>query len=301
MNIQSLLYFASAAKHSSFTKAADECLIAQPAMSRQIAGIEDELGVKLFFRYNKKVVLTPAGKAFYSEIQDILQRYSNAVFLTRDTYFGYNEKLSVGFGIYDTPIASMHIKTFAKTYPDVSITLNQYPYDVLIQNLKEGVCDIIFCPDNRARHLNNINIIPVKSAYKSVAVSKNNVIAQKNSVKPDDLEQQVFIIPTEDGAMHSEIFNMFCMKVGLAPKKIMYANTIDSILALVDAEYGLAIIPIFFKETVDYNIKFIPLILNTDNKRTHFVVSLVSNDNNAVKKMLKISEEHYRIDYDPVI
>ena len=71
MNIHSLQYFCSVAKHLNFSKAAEECHIAQTAMSRSIAAMEDELGFRLFDRTRHHVELTPAGAYFLKEAAQI--------------------------------------------------------------------------------------------------------------------------------------------------------------------------------------------------------------------------------------
>jgi len=287
MNIQSLIYFASAAKHLSFTKSAEECFIAQTAMSRQIAAIEAELGVKLFFRSRVKMQLTNAGKAFYIEAQDILRRYNNAVFQARDIDSGYNETLSIGFGLFDTQIVPEHVRSFIKQFPNVSILLNQYPYDVLIQNLEDSKCDIAFCPKNRTEHLKGVSIIEVKSYRQSVAVSSSHQIANKSEITPDDLDDQVFINPSEDCATHPIIFGLFCEKVGITPKKSVSANTLDAMLMMVEAGVGISIVPEYLKGTTHYDISVIPLkIIN--EQREHVVVSLASNNNKAIKSFMKM-------------
>ena len=288
MNIQSLIYFASAAKHQSFTKAAEECLIAQTAMSRQIATIEQELEVKLFFRSNKRVKLTPAGESFYSEVQDILLRYRNAIFQTRDIDSGYNETLVIGFGLFDTQLVSEYIKLFANQNSNVAIILNQYPYDILVENLKESKCDIVFCPKNRTTQLKGVNMIEVKSYNRSVAVGNNNPLAQKSEITPKDLNQQVFINPAEDSAMHPEIFSMFCERIGITPKKIVRANSLDAILTMVEAGFGLALVPDYLNETVINEISVIPLKIENDRKREHVAVSLASQNNKAVKTFMNM-------------
>jgi len=295
MNIQSLQYFVSAAKHLSFTQAADEFMIAQSAMSKQIAGIEDELGMKLFSRHNRKVTLTPAGKIFYSEAQEILQRYNNAVFMARDANFGSSEKLSIGFGMLDTQIVAAHVKAFALSYPEVSVTLNQYNYDALIQKLNDGVCDIVFCPKYRVEQLKSTKAISVQIDKSLVAVSRTNRLSEKTAVTSEDLEQQAFIVLSTEGSIHSEIFRMFYMREGFTPRKITYANTYDAVLAMVCAGYGLAMVPQFLKGTLKDDVVFLPLKANTNRKRIHVVVSLLSNDSREVENFLKISDEHFRV------
>ena len=297
MNIHSLTYFAIAAKHLSFTRAAEECLIEQSAMSRQISGIEKELGVKLFTRFNKRVELTRAGESFYREVLDILQCYSSAVYSARNIESGLNEALSIGFGIYDAPLVTAPVKTFTQLNPNVKITINQYPYDKLITSLTDGSCGIVFCPANATDGLKNISTIPVKTACISIIVSDTNPLARKSVIEAKDLEQQVFIVQSDDSAKYSAVFNAFCAREGFLPKMIISANTLEALLTLVEAGFGFACVPDYLEETVNHKIRFKPLI--NRNKLAHVVASLKSDDNKAVKNFMKMSGEHYRINLKP--
>jgi len=296
MNIHSLTYFAIAAKHLSFTRAAEECLIEQPAMSRQISGIEKELGVKLFTRFNKRVELTCAGESFYREVLDILQRYSSAVYMARNIGSGSNEALSIGFGIFDASSAAEPVKTFSAMNQNVTISINQYPYDKLIKNLVDGTCGIVFCPSNVMDNLKNIETIPVKIGYRSIIVSKTNPLSSKKILEPKDLEHLAFIVQSDDSAKYSAVFNAFCAREGIIPRTTISANTLDAILTFVEADFGFACMPSFMEEMVNYNIKFIPL--NYRKKLAHVVASLKSDDNKAVKRFMKMCAEHYRISFD---
>ncbi len=301
MNIQNLISFTIAAKHLSFTKAAEECFIAQSAISRQIAAIEEELGITLFIRSKIKMQLTPAGEAFYKEIQDILQRYNSAVFLARDIDSGYSENLSIGFGLFDSQIVQDYVKRFSKLYSNVSIILNQYPYDTLVKNLKEGKCDVAFCPINRAEQLKGVSIIKVISYCQSVAVSNNNILSHKAEVTSNDLDNQVFINPVEDSTMHTITFGMFCAGKAISPKKIVSANTLDAILTMVDADFGISIVPEYLNGATPYNISIIPINIEKYRRQEHVAVSLTSSKNKATKDFMKMIGEHVRANNSPSI
>lgn len=79
MKIEKIGYFLSVAKHLNFTKAAQECHIAQPAISRQMSSLEEELGFALFDRSSRKVRLTPAGQSFYTSMMRFVNDYDNGV------------------------------------------------------------------------------------------------------------------------------------------------------------------------------------------------------------------------------
>ena len=88
MKIEKLCYFLSVAKHRNFTKAAKECHIAQPAISKQMLALEKELGFLLFERKNRRVDLTDAGVSFQQSVSCLIEEYEAAVERVRQ----YDEK-----------------------------------------------------------------------------------------------------------------------------------------------------------------------------------------------------------------
>lgn len=79
MKIEKLYYFLSVAKYQNFTKAAKECHIAQPAISKQMLSLEKELGFALFERKSRRVELTEAGREFYQSISCLIEEYEASI------------------------------------------------------------------------------------------------------------------------------------------------------------------------------------------------------------------------------
>lgn len=80
MNIMQLKTFCSVARTLSFTASAAELMISQPAVSRQIAGLEEEIGAKLFIREHNTLQLTPAGSQLYEELPGKLEEMETLFF-----------------------------------------------------------------------------------------------------------------------------------------------------------------------------------------------------------------------------
>ncbi|MDB6113795.1 MAG: LysR family transcriptional regulator, partial [Lacunisphaera sp.] len=79
MELRHLRYFAAVAAHGSFNRAADNLHLTQPALSRQVKDLEEELGVPLFVRGKNAVSLTEACELFYEEARDLLARADQAI------------------------------------------------------------------------------------------------------------------------------------------------------------------------------------------------------------------------------
>ncbi|MBE9018908.1 LysR family transcriptional regulator, partial [Chroococcidiopsidales cyanobacterium LEGE 13417] len=97
MNIEWLRCFVVLAKTLNFRRAAEQLHMAQPSLSRAIAQLESELGVKLVNRTTRQVQLTTAGKVFLTEAQAILQRTEQAIRAVRQTAIQASGRLGVGF------------------------------------------------------------------------------------------------------------------------------------------------------------------------------------------------------------
>jgi DNA-binding transcriptional LysR family regulator len=124
MNLQQLRYFLAAAEHGSFTAAARSLYIAQPSLSEQVRQLEAELGVDLFARVGRGIVLTEAGRAFRPEAERVLAGVEEARDAVRDVRELRGGTLS--FGMYGTAsgflIADL-VGDFRKRYPDVRLRL----------------------------------------------------------------------------------------------------------------------------------------------------------------------------------
>ena len=102
MKIEKLYYFLSVAKHLNFTRAAQECHIAQPAISEQISSLEKELGVRLFERGTRSIRLTAAGEVFYQHISRFVQNYEQSL---REVRTSMQEKsLVIGVNHFNLPL-----------------------------------------------------------------------------------------------------------------------------------------------------------------------------------------------------
>lgn len=167
MNIHSLQYFCSVAKHLNFSKAAEECHIAQTAMSRSIAAMEDELGFRLFDRTRHHVELTPAGAYFLKEAAQIVEQYNFSLQSGREISRSSSTRLDIGFGGYDMNFARFYVSRFMRLHPECSIVLREYHYDKIFGSLLSRTCDVIFTAQTR---------IEDEAAVRQVLVSHSNYI-----------------------------------------------------------------------------------------------------------------------------
>jgi DNA-binding transcriptional LysR family regulator len=143
MEFYQLTYFLAAAQTQNFRKAAELCLVAQSALSRQIAALEDELEVALFTREKKRVILTPAGQEFALHVRNAMEQLQQGQqFLTelragqRGTmYIGCIESLATAF--LPTLFATFH-----QRYPHVRLKVRVNHTDELITLVEQGEVEL---------------------------------------------------------------------------------------------------------------------------------------------------------------
>lgn len=126
--LNALKAFESAARHLSFTKAADELFVTQAAVSHQIKLLEDFLGVSLFIRKNRALVLTEQGSAYFHEIKVVLRRLAEATDRLRSNGNTRNLTIKVPqtFGLaWLVP----QLSEFNRLYPDIEVNIQGFDYD----------------------------------------------------------------------------------------------------------------------------------------------------------------------------
>src|SRR6201982_1693353 len=140
VELRHLRYFVAVAEAQNFLRAATQKLhVSQPAVSRQIRDLEDELGVQLFERTGKSVSLTDAGHVFLKEVRAVLERTDEAVRNVRDFAQAGETELHVGYA--PTPsghILSATMRAFQKAMPNVHVKLHDWSNEQMAVGLRDG-------------------------------------------------------------------------------------------------------------------------------------------------------------------
>lgn len=145
MELRHLRYFAAVAAHGSFSRAAHNLHLTQPALSRQVKDLEDELGVPLFLRGKNTVSLTEAGELFYEEARDLLARADQAIQRVRGE--AKSEVLRVGYGPSLTSgIMPRALERFQASVPRVRIELEDLAPRELAEKVGNGLLDLVIAP-----------------------------------------------------------------------------------------------------------------------------------------------------------
>jgi len=144
MELRQLRYFVAVAEELSFTKAAKRLGIAQPPLSRQIQGLESEIGVKLCERNSSRVFLTDAGRRFLHEARVVLQHAARAIEIARRAKEGEVGTVRIGIGKGLGDIVSRVINRHLRTFPGVEIDVRDIASGMQTQALSTREIDVGF-------------------------------------------------------------------------------------------------------------------------------------------------------------
>src|SRR2546427_3674044 len=143
MELRHLRYFLAVGEALNFTRAAAQLRVAQPALSRQVQDLEDEIGVDLLRRNPRGVTLTAEGKLFLEQVRDLLRRADESVEKVRAVARGEYGELHIGYAPSPTvEILPPALTAFQKAVPRVKVLLHDLSSDELIAGLQNATLEI---------------------------------------------------------------------------------------------------------------------------------------------------------------
>ena len=190
MEIRTLRYFLAAAREENMTKAAEQLHVTQPTLSKQLKGLEDELGKKLFIRHSFSIALTEEGILLRNRAEDLISMADKIEkeFLSLDDitggdiYFGLAESYQIRY-------LAREIREFKKLYPDLRYHITSGDTEQVTEKLDKGLLDFaVICETPDERKYNYI-LFP-EADYFGVVIPADSPLAGKKRVTAADLTGQ---------------------------------------------------------------------------------------------------------------
>lgn len=287
IELRHLKYFLAVAQELHFRKAAEKLFISQPGLSRQIKQLEDELGVTLFERHNRKVVLTKVGAYLKEEFTNQLNTLSHTLDNAKLLETGKKGALKIGYvgSAMQDVIPNLLLK-FEKKNPDILFNLKEVDNQKQIKDLLSFDLDIGFVRLERVPR--NLEIKAILKENFCLVLPENHKINKENFKKLSAFKNESFIL---FDAKYSTSYYEKVMQIfddcGFTP--LVSHNTIhsSSIFKLVENGLGISIIPKSLAQKRGYKIKFIELD-NISQKTTLSVIWNQKNGNPILNDVLRL-------------
>ena len=241
MELLQLHYFQTVARMEHMTKAAKELRIAQPALSKTIARLEENLGVPLFDRQNRQIKLNSFGKAFLKSVDTALSALEEGKREVSD--LAGMERGSIRIATTALPRLSKALGAFRARYPEVNFRIIQIPPDStveMVQMLENGETDLCFTA--AALDEDHIREIPVLHAEVFLAVPYGHRLAGRTSVALQEVAGEAFI-EYKTGHPFRKMNEEFCRLAGISRNVVCEVDEPAALGSLVSAGLGSAFVP----------------------------------------------------------
>ncbi|WP_059002118.1 LysR family transcriptional regulator [Leptolyngbya sp. NIES-2104] len=243
MELRHLRYFVAVAEELHFGHAAQRLQIAQPPLSQQIRQLEQELGVELLYRTKRTVRLTEAGQAFLQQARQILVQSEQAIEVAQRASRGEVGRLAIGFvGSATCSLLPDVVRSFRRQFPDVRLLLHEMTTSEQLEALHDDRIQIGFlCPPINDAELSVETVL--QESFVAV-LPEVHPLATQTQLSLASLAEESFILsPRHLGSgFHDQIIRL-CQQVGFMPQVTQEAIQMQTILSLVAAELGVALVP----------------------------------------------------------
>lgn len=242
MNIFHLRYFVTLAHLEHYTKAAAQLNTTQPNLSYAISSIESELGVSLFEKDGRNIVLTKCGKDFLIDVEQALSILDNSIHKMQLTGCGEGQ-IELGFlrtlGIEYIP---QTLSDFLKTPNGKSVKFNFHDGITadLIPMLKEKICDVVFC--SYAESEPDVEFVPVATQDLVLIVPNNHPLSDRSEIDLVHTLPYPQIFFNNRSGLRS-IINQLFEKINGQPIIAMEIEEDQVIAGFVASGFGIAIVP----------------------------------------------------------
>ncbi|WP_251554653.1 LysR family transcriptional regulator [Neobacillus muris] len=241
MELRQLQLFSEVAKHKSITKAAETMHISQPALSKSIMALEEELGMTLIIRTNRTSEVTDAGKVVVEYAQKMSGLMDEMKSTLNDMTNLTRGQINIGLPPFIGSLFFPRVMAkFHHTFPNVKLNITEYGGARVVKSVEEGEFELgvaVLPIDEK-----EFDVYPIVEEEMKLLVYKDHPLAKRNLVNIEELKDEEFIFYHEEFALHQIMRNHF-ISAGFEPKILFESSQWDLMTEMVAANLGVTILP----------------------------------------------------------
>jgi DNA-binding transcriptional LysR family regulator len=246
LDLRQLRYFVAVAEECHFGRAAIRLTMTQPPLSQQIMALEESLGAPLFARTRRSVELTPVGRDLLPEVRRLLALADRLPALAQSLARGEAGELSLAFvSTADYGLLPQLMRAFTERYPGVRLQLVESTSDIQVEELIAGRIDAgLIIPPVPPRYAGQLSYLPLMREPLIVAMSDDTARRLDGEVPLEALaDLPLVVFPRRLAPAFYDIIMDCYARAGLAPKIGQEAIQMQTIVSLVSAGMGVALVP----------------------------------------------------------
>lgn len=244
MNLRDLKYILAVADTHHFGRAAERCFVSQPTLSGQIKKLEEELGVTIFERTNRSVVVTPIGEAILSHARQILEQTDVIQQLAQAHQDPLAGPLRIGaiptLSPYLIPLILLPLK---KRYPQMKLVLSEELTDTLLERLRNHEIDAALLATNVEEA--DLESIPLFKEPFWLAHPRNHALYNQERITRKDLDNVDLLLLSEGHCLAQQAMDICHLKERSKQGEMadLRAASLETLLQLVKAGFGCTLVP----------------------------------------------------------
>ena len=261
MELRHLRYFLAVGEALNFTKAAVRLRVAQPALSRQVQDLEDEIGVDLLRRSSRGVTLTAEGKLFLEEVRALLKHADESVERVRALARGEYGELHIGYApVPTTEILPAALARFQKAVPRVKVLLHDLSSDELIAGLRNDTLQLAIMVQPTGEQTAGIEFELLRTFPLWVAMSGAHPFARLKSIPLEKLAAEPLVgLSRKDYPEAYRFIERLFRPVSAKPHIAVECDSASSLITEVEAGHGIALASPNFKLVAGKRLLYRPL------------------------------------------
>ncbi|MFG6115407.1 cidABC operon transcriptional activator CidR [Halobacillus sp. MO56] len=258
MDIRHLKYFIEVSRFGSFTRAADHLFVTQPTISKMIKNLESELGVELFDRTRKQLVLTDAGRVILNQAQTIDKAFDNLQTELDDLIGLQKGHIRIGLPpIMDADHFFQILGKFHQLYPKITFQLmengtRKIEEDIIEDNLDVGIAVL----PTEGEEFDHFSFM--KEELRAV-VPPSHKLAARKQIKLEELKDELFILFNKDFALNDRIRGA-CKEAGFIPQVVSESSQWDFIGKMITSELGISILPYSVSKLLKEDVRTVRIV-----------------------------------------
>ncbi|WJN57981.1 MULTISPECIES: LysR family transcriptional regulator [unclassified Pseudomonas] len=291
MDLANLNAFIAIAETGSFSEAAERLHLTQPAVSKRIAGLEQQLDVRLFDRLGREVNLTEAGRALLPRAYQILGVLDD----TRRALTNLNGEVSGRLTLATSHHIGLHrlpplLRAFTRSYPQVALDIQFLDSEVAYEEILHGRAElavITLAPESREP----VHAVPVWDDPLDFVAAPEHPLARNGAVTLADVALHPAVFPGGNTFTHHIVNNLFAAQ-GLTPNIGMSTNYLETIKMMVSIGLAWSVLP---RTMLDEQVVRLPLPGIQLQRRLGYILHKERTLSNAAKAFMVLLDEQRRL------
>jgi LysR family transcriptional regulator, hca operon transcriptional activator len=254
MELRHLRYFVAVAEEGSLLNAAQRRLnTSQPSLSRQIRDLESEIGVTLFERQARGVVLTPAGRVFLDHARLALLQVEAAIDGAQRAAQPKRPLLSIGFlvGLEVTWLPHL-LRIIREEAPETEVTLSSLSSPELALALMRGKLDMAFLRPEKQSLGVSFKLLAKEPLI--AVLPAGHPLAARRKIQPENLAREIYVSSARTSPVLQSVIEDYASSVGITLKPRYEGENISSAMSLVASTGGVTLVPLYAQNMLPPNV-----------------------------------------------